>query len=147
MSIYLDSIRKVAMLAIKKPDDQAVLREIFREYSKMFYTPLHVVEDLPLEFVLLNYYENKYGAILDKENGEEELNTHLRHLLSTPEERQKQAREEEENELKMLEELEQEAAKEKQKEEFKKLKNTKSLKPVQENQENSEEIQFEENLL
>lgn len=144
MSIYLDSIRKVAMLAVKKPDDQAVLREIFREYSKMFYTPLHVVEDLPLEFVLLHYYENKYGAILDKENGEEELNTHLRHLLSTPEERYRQAQEEDEKELKMLEELEQEAAKEAQKAEFDKLKNTKSLKVVDKD---LEEIQFEENLL
>lgn len=143
MSIYLDAIRKVAMLSVKKPDDQSALREIFREYAKTFYTPLHVVEELPLEFVLLHYYENKYNAL-----EEEELNLHLRHLLSTPLERQKQMEEEEAEEIKVLQELEEEALKESKKAEFSKTKNTKSLKdPKPEIKEDPEEIQFEENLL
>lgn len=36
------------------------LRRIFREYSKKFHTPLHVVYDLPLEFVFQAWLEEFY---------------------------------------------------------------------------------------
>jgi hypothetical protein len=36
------------------------IRQIFRKYSEVFLTPLHEVQELPLEFVLTNYYEYLY---------------------------------------------------------------------------------------
>ncbi len=38
------------------------LRKIFREYSKLFHTPLHEVHDLPVEFVVHAWLEEHFEA-------------------------------------------------------------------------------------
>lgn len=43
--------------AVLDPDEQAFYRKICRWYSKNFFTPLHIVEALPTDQILTNYYE------------------------------------------------------------------------------------------
>ena len=45
------------------PDEQAFFRKICRWYSKSFHTPLHLVESLPIDHILTNYYESTMEAI------------------------------------------------------------------------------------
>jgi len=63
--VYLDN----AKLPGVSPDFH--LRRILREYSQKFHTPLHVVYELPLEFVfqawLEEYYESKKQEDLHRE--------------------------------------------------------------------------------
>ena len=46
------------------------LRHLFRQYAKTFHTPLHIVETLPLEQVLLHYYENLYEELVKEDKPE-----------------------------------------------------------------------------
>lgn len=75
------------------------LRHIFREYAKTFLTPLHIVETLPLDFVLLHYYENVFENLLKEERPEiKELVEKERVRLSeTEEEKRKRIAYEKEN--------------------------------------------------
>ncbi len=70
------------MLSVVEPDDDAWLRRVFRYYSKNFATPLHLVQQLPLEDVLRAYFEDMFDS-LDEESREERIDW----LLMTPEER------------------------------------------------------------
>ncbi len=64
---YIDGIRARALLAILRPTLEANFRHIFRWYSKTFHTPLHEVDDLPIEHILLHWYECEYEALEDPE--------------------------------------------------------------------------------
>lgn len=55
-SVYLDDY-----------DDDYHYRYIFRQYSEFFSTPLHEVYDLPLDFVLQNYYEARYEKMSEED--------------------------------------------------------------------------------
>lgn len=57
------------------PTDVSMYREMCRRYSKMFHTPLHLVETLDPEHVLLNIYEEQLEDT-DLENFQK-----LEHLL------------------------------------------------------------------
>jgi len=71
-----------AMRAVVSPTDEDCLRRIFRYYSTTFNTPLHVVSNLPLEDVLLAYFESVYENM-----SEEDLEEKKEYLLMTEEER------------------------------------------------------------
>jgi len=67
-----EAIQCRALLGVLKPDQDAWLRHVLRTYSKVFHTPLHVVQDLPPEDVLLAYYEEAFEQ-MDEEAREEFL--------------------------------------------------------------------------
>jgi hypothetical protein len=96
VSNYLEEIQKAALLAVLEPDNNAIMRKICRWFSVKFNTPLHVVEDLPKEYIYQHYFESIYEEMedVDKHN-------QIIYLLETPEERQKRVNEEE-NYLKEL---------------------------------------------
>jgi hypothetical protein len=84
---YLDNIRIRALTAVVDPDHDAIMRRIFRWYSEKFHTPLHVVEDdLPLDHVLLHYFEHEFEGL-----DEAERHNLAIELLETPEERAERA--------------------------------------------------------
>ena len=90
----------------KYPDPNFQLREIFRWYSQRFHTPLHTVEELPLEDVLTAYYETTFA-----EMEEEELERYVRESLKTEEDRLEEERRaaEEEAEIEQIVREEREA--------------------------------------
>lgn len=69
-----------------EPDSEAHFRAICRWYSITFHTPLHLVEELPEDDVLVAYYEKTYEDMEDQER--EDL---LKALLETPEEKKRKA--------------------------------------------------------
>lgn len=81
MDLY-ESIQWKALKLIINPENEEFMNHVFRFYSKTFHTPLHIVRDLPLEDVLLAYYEELYVNMSEEEREE---TIHL--LLLTPEER------------------------------------------------------------
>jgi len=91
MDLYT-AIRLNALSDVLSGDDtEYILRYIFRWYSKTFATPLHLVEELPLEDVLTAYYESKY-----EEMKEPELDMEKASLLETEEEKASRLRQEDE---------------------------------------------------
>jgi succinate dehydrogenase flavin-adding protein (antitoxin of CptAB toxin-antitoxin module) len=85
----LDALQLRATLAILKPDREAWKRYICRWYSKEFHTPLDQVYDLPMEFILTNYFEAAVEAMDEEQRAE-----YLAELVLTDEERAKLAVEE-----------------------------------------------------
>ena len=63
----LQSLQILALDAVVRPDWNAVYRQICREYSRKFHTPLHVVEELPHIDVLTHYYEDLYDGMDERE--------------------------------------------------------------------------------
>lgn len=88
----------LALLSVLKPDVDYMVRRIFRWYSQVFHTPLHVVGELPLEDVLQAYYESLY------EQMDEEKLEPIRLKLSTTEEEIEEQRDEDEEWIRELEE-------------------------------------------
>lgn len=85
----LDSIRIRALRAVWKPNAESIIRRIFRWYSREFSTPLHLVDMLPLDFVLMHWFEDQY----EKLEVEEKHNLAI-YLLETPDERRRRELEE-----------------------------------------------------
>lgn len=71
-----------ALLAVIEQDPEYEIRRILRWYSKVFSTPLHQVEELPLEDVVRAYYEEKFESL-----DPEALERIREELLETEEER------------------------------------------------------------
>lgn len=84
---FLDGIRIRALAGVMDPDEEYTLRDIFRWYSREFSTPLHEVEGLPLESILINWFEVQYAELEP-----EEQNALALELIESPDERK--AREE-----------------------------------------------------
>jgi succinate dehydrogenase flavin-adding protein (antitoxin of CptAB toxin-antitoxin module) len=80
----LDALQLRAVVAVLKPDREAWIRYICRWYSREFNTPLDRVWDLPLEFVVTNYFEAACEAMDDEQRHE-----YLNELVLTDEERVK----------------------------------------------------------
>jgi hypothetical protein len=89
----IDAIRIRALRAVWKPDHDSALRRIFRWYSEKFHTPLHRVQDLPMEEVLMHWYEVHYEQL----EPDERHNLAI-HLLETPEERRRRESEDKKSE-------------------------------------------------
>jgi hypothetical protein len=68
------------------------MRQIFRWYSTTYHTPLHLVEDLPLEDVLCHYYE---ANICERLEEKERLKEFIERSLENPEQRNERERQEE----------------------------------------------------
>lgn len=78
----LKAIRLLAWDSVKNRPSEYLMRHIFRWYSERFHTPLHEVDDLPLEDVLQHYFEVRYEELPDELSDDEE-----EHLRETREER------------------------------------------------------------
>lgn len=65
-----------------EPDHDDLLRDIFEWYSREFHTPLHTVQTLPLDEVMVSYYRHVYRQLEP-----EDRHNHAIWLLETPEER------------------------------------------------------------
>lgn len=59
----IQAVQILAMEAVLSDTDEYRMRDICRWYSGEFSTPLHVVEDLPFEYVLQHYYEAVYAKM------------------------------------------------------------------------------------
>ena len=53
----LEAIQLEALRAVMEEDAEYLVRRILRWYSSTYHTPLHTVEDLPLEYVLQQFFE------------------------------------------------------------------------------------------
>lgn len=81
-STFWSDIRTIALQDMLQETGGYVQRRIFRWYSKTFATPLHQVDDLPLDFVLQHYFEAMWEA-LQKHEIEEEVEK----IRQTPQQR------------------------------------------------------------
>jgi len=81
------AIRLVALRNVIRQDGHYILRYIQRWYSKTFATPLDQVDDLPLEDVLMAYFESYYEEMKEEERAKE-----IETLLETEEQRQARER-------------------------------------------------------
>ena len=79
---FYHALQCVAMQAVLNPDRDAWLRHVVRWYSKTFHTPIADVEQLPMDEVLLAYYESSFEEMEDDEREE-----HVHKLLETDEQR------------------------------------------------------------
>jgi len=125
---YFKALKLICLKSVLQPDGEYRIREIFRWYSKTFHTPLHEVGDLPLEDILIAYFESMY------ENMEEEmLEEHKKMLLESDEQRLKRELEEESEEIQtkkfMAEAEKQQIEKQKKKSKTKLTKETAPVKP------------------
>jgi len=60
---YWKALKIIALNNVVNGSEDYELRRIFRWFSKTFNTPLHYVEELPIETVLQHYYENAYEEL------------------------------------------------------------------------------------
>jgi len=67
----LKAIRLCAVHSVKKRDADYTLRFVFRWYSEKFHTPLHEVEEIPLEILMEHYFECHYESLSEHELEEE----------------------------------------------------------------------------
>ena len=82
------SLRIIALKSVLDPDVDYFHRHVFRWYSKQFHTPLHIVDSLPLEDVLMAYYESRYEDLAGDED-RTRLIEELQELTETDAERWK----------------------------------------------------------
>lgn len=94
-------IRLNAMHAVVTSDDSYQLREIFRWYSKEYTTPLHIVEELPLEDVLTCYFEDRYKKLVNSPENEEKLLKEIVYLTESDDERKLRKRKEDEEDAEL----------------------------------------------
>lgn len=106
------ALQLVCIKSVTQPDGEYKLRRILRWYSKTFYTPLHIVETLPLENILIAYFESIY-----EEMEEEERQEHIQLLLETDEQRKARLENEEKERLSAQDFLEFSQKQQKEKEE------------------------------
>jgi hypothetical protein len=90
--VDIEAIRVKALRAVLRPDIQASLRKIFRWYSTTYATPLHIVDDLPLDDILVAYFEENYWN-MEQPLLEREINE----LSLTPAEREEFEKSEEDS--------------------------------------------------
>ncbi len=67
--IELVALRDVYLSKLKLPgvSKDYFLRKIFREYSKLFHTPLHEVHELPMDFVVQAWLEEHFEAYSEED--------------------------------------------------------------------------------
>lgn len=92
------AIRLRALKAVLHPDREYLIRRTLRWYSKTFHTPLHVVEEMPVEDVIVAYYEEQYAQM-----SEDQLAAEKEELLTPDEVRTARIIAEEAEEAEMFE--------------------------------------------
>lgn len=79
---YYEAIKAKALHSVLKPDTEYYIRRIIRWYSKTFHTPIQAVQEIPVEYILREYFEERY------ENMEEEdRDIELEEITETEEQR------------------------------------------------------------
>jgi hypothetical protein len=91
-------LRTLALHSVAKGTYEYHLRHIMRWYSEKFHTPLHMVEDLPLEDILSTFFECEYEDL-----DEEKLEYELHQALMSPEKLSRLRRQEDADEADMAE--------------------------------------------
>lgn len=89
MDIY-SSAKILALKATIKNDSNHEMRKIMRWYSKNLHTPLDKVYELPLDFVLQAYYEDRFDD-MDRE----EIRRNMIAVTESEEDRKKREKDEE----------------------------------------------------
>lgn len=74
------------MLGVVRETHDSWLRHVMRWYSHNFHTPLHQVQDLPLEDILTAYYEHTFEQMEEDDRAE-----YLERLCETEEEQKERA--------------------------------------------------------
>jgi len=87
---YYEAIKAKALRSVLKPDTDYYLRRVYRWYSKTFHTPLETTFDLPVEFVLREYFEEYFENL-----EEEDLDFQLEEMTETDEQRKQRLSNEE----------------------------------------------------
>jgi hypothetical protein len=86
---HYKAIQLLAMESVTESDSDYNLRFIFRWYSRAFNTPLHEVEELPLDDILVAFFETRF-----EEMGDEEREKEIASLLESPEARKERLKQE-----------------------------------------------------
>jgi hypothetical protein len=92
-----DLIEAARIKAIR-PDDESFIRTVYRWYSKEFSTPLHTLDDLPLDEILLHYFESAYLQLKPEERHDLAVK-----IIETPEEKELREAEDKKSEEELLE--------------------------------------------
>jgi hypothetical protein len=98
-------LRIIALRNVIKGDDEYFLRRVFRFYSETFHTPLHMVPDLPLDDVILTYYETHFEKLEPKD-----LETERLAVIESPEDLRARQMEEDRDDADVFETLKEIAA-------------------------------------
>ena len=85
-----EAIKIKALYSVLKPDSGYYIRKLSRWYSRTYHTPLSDVYDLPIEYLLQNFYEETFEGL-----DEDELNEELREVVETPEQKKERVTAEE----------------------------------------------------
>jgi hypothetical protein len=101
---HITALRILALHEVVKankgnPSADYVMRKIFMWYSEKFHTPLHQVDDLPVDDVMRAYYEYSYANASD-----EGMEKELWRLTRTEQELDEEKRKKDEDELYFYEE-------------------------------------------
>lgn len=94
----LDAVRIQAMRATIRPDEEAIIRKICRWYSREFNTPLHTLDELPIEYILLHYFEEMYEKLKPEERHDLAVK-----IIETAEEKEIREAEEKKSEEELIE--------------------------------------------
>ncbi len=89
MNIY-EALKKLALKAVIAPDEAYEMRRIFRWYSRTFHTPLEEVEEIPIQKVLVHYFESEF-----ENANEEQIEKFIRDMCESKEDKYKREMEEE----------------------------------------------------
>lgn len=76
LQLLIDTMRAEAIAFKLAPDAASTWRSLCRTYSKTFHTPLHVVENLPPQDVILAIFESQ----LDDVDVEEHIEKLMQHI-------------------------------------------------------------------
>jgi hypothetical protein len=106
------------------------MRKIFRWYSRTFFTPLHVVDTLPLDDVLQAYWEVQYEEMADEPTGEEDLAAEVARLTEDDDSLRQRQRQEDAEEVEMWEFQQEELAAAKEQKSIEGLKHTPKDTPI-----------------
>jgi hypothetical protein len=87
---FYQALQICCLRSVMTADNEYEIRKIFRWYSKEFHTPLHEVEILPLDDVLVSFWESHY-----EEYDDEARQQLLKEFLTPIEEKKKKLDQEE----------------------------------------------------
>ena len=132
----VESIQRQALMSVLEPNMEDFIRKICRWYSRAFYTPLHLVERMPLDYVAKHYFEYYYENMDD-----EDQDGALEYLSMSEEERVNKKRKEEEDLKNFNEEaVKEEFEKKKKKNRTRFISELKNVKPLRAETEKREPV-------
>jgi len=85
-----EQLRLISLRNVLSDDNEYHLRYIARWYSREFSTPLHEVYDLPIDFLLSEYYECSYAAMMEGTSEQQAELEEAREAMLASEEKRKE---------------------------------------------------------